>query len=81
MNGAYLDFNVVCFGPAITVSVGYNKKLFDPLSGENHIATTWTSSSVGTHGGDPGHIVQALSEQVYTFVVEYLRVNGKDCPR
>ena len=81
MNGAYLDFNVVCFGPAITVSVGYNKKLFDPLSGENHIATTWTSSSVGTHGGDPGHIVQALSEQVDKFVVEYLRVNGKDCPR
>lgn len=35
---------------------------------------------MGTHVGDPGFILQSLSEKLDKFLVEYLRVNEEDCP-
>ena len=60
----------------------YLKSLYDPVSGRtSSLATTWESGSFGTHGDDPGFIVQSLSEHLDKFLVEYLRVNEEDCPR
>lgn len=51
----------------------------DSVSGLKLSATTWTRGSTGTHGRNPGFIVQSVSEHVDAFLVEYLRVNEKDC--
>ena len=78
---AYLYVRVSVLGPAVSVDVQYKKYLFDPGNASNGFATTWQSSSTGTHGKDAGYIVQIVSEIVDKFLVEYLRVNEKDCPR
>ena len=75
----YVTANV--YRAAFSLTVEYRKRLFDPVSGETWFATTWNKSITGSHGDNPGFIVQDLSEKVDKFLVEYLRVNEKDCPR
>lgn len=41
--------------------------------------TTWGLGSTGTHGKDPGFIIQSISSKVDRFLVEYLRVNETAC--
>ena len=50
------------------------------LPGAFYYATTWNHHSLGTHSGDGGHILQALSESIDAFITEYLRVNEAACP-
>ena len=42
-------------------------------------STTWRIGTYGTHGGDAGYILQALSEKLDKFILEYLRVNESAC--
>ena len=37
--------------------------------------------STGTHGGDAGFILSAVSQHLDKFLVEYLRVNEENCGR
>ena len=69
--------NVV--GRAYSLSVEYKKLVYDAVSGETAPATTWDAGSAGTHGGDAGFILQALSEYLDRFILAYLRVNEDTC--
>ncbi len=74
----YVSVNVV--GPAFSIDLGFKKILFDgDFAYASGSATTWSSSSTGTHGGDAGYIVLALSQHVDRFLVEFLRVNEDAC--
>ena len=39
----------------------------------------WETGSYGTHGGDADYILQAVSERLDRFILEYLRVNETAC--
>lgn len=78
---AYLYVNVSVVGMAVSIRLEYNKRVFDVATGELGVATTWDTGSTGTHGGDAGYIVSALSEKLDRFLVEYLRVNESACSR
>ena len=80
-SGAFLYINVNVAQNSFNLLVEYHKRLIDPVSGETRAPGTWSSGTVGGHGGDPGYIGQSLSEKLDKFLVEYLRVNEKDCPR
>ena len=80
-NGAVLYINVAVLGRAFSVAAQYHKRLLDPVTVGITIAPTWREGSLGTHGGDPGFIIQSVSEKVDKFLVEYLRVNEEHCPR
>lgn len=78
---AYLYVNVNVSGPAFSISLKYNKWVFDPASVKNGYATTWDIRSTGTHGGGATFILSSLSEDLDRFLVEYLRVNESACSR
>ena len=80
-NGAVLYINVSVLGPAFSLNVQYLKQMLDPIAFAAYPVPTWRKGSLGTHSGDPGFIIQDLSEKVDEFLVEYLRVNEKHCPR
>ena len=66
-------------GSALVVLVELRKTLGDPATGVEGKAGTWRSGKFGTHGKDAGDIVQLVAEELDRFLVEYLRVNEKDC--
>ena len=74
-----LGINVHVMRQAFAVTVKFAKPLFDPISGQVAGATTWDIGITGTHGGDGSYIVQALSELMDQFVLEYLRANEDAC--
>lgn len=78
---AYLYMNVAVASPAFSIRLEYRKRVFDPASVKSGYAATWNTGSTGTHGGDAGYIVSALSEKLDRFLVEYLRVNESACSR
>ena len=57
----------------------YNKRLYDAASGMNMYAGTWISAGAGTQGGDAGYILQAVSESLDQFILDYLHVNEDAC--
>ena len=75
---AYLYVNINVVGPAFKISLEYNKVVSDrfDLSGP---ATTWSSSSTGTHGESAGYIITSLSQHIDRFLAAYLRVNEFAC--
>ena len=68
-------------GPAFVIRLSFAKLVYDYyLSGLERGATTWESGeTLGQHGGDAGFIMQALSEDLDLFILEYLRVNEGYC--
>ena len=62
------------------LTVSYKKPLTDPASGVTDLCETWNTTSFSSYD-DPGGTVQSLSEAMDKFLLEYLRVNEKDCPR
>ena len=64
---AYLNVNVNVVGRGFSLIVGYNKVVYDGVSGETNYAKTWNSHGAGTHGGDAGFILQNLSEYLDSF--------------
>lgn len=77
--GPFLYINVNVVGPAFNLLVEYRKPLYDPASETTRSAATWRSGAAGTHGGDAGYILQAVSEHLDRFVLQYLRVNEDFC--
>ena len=75
----YIDIRVFCF--ALWFCLAYNKNLIDPAYGMTVTTTAWKTGSLETHGNDSGGIIQLLSEKLNRFIVAYLLVNEKDCPR
>ena len=75
----WLYINVNVQGRGFSLSLRYQKSVYDAVSGETNYATTWDYGGAGTHGGDAGFILQGLSEQLDGFLLDYLRVNEAAC--
>ena len=79
---SFLLIEVTVVGRAFSDGVFFYKAVYDPPSGISDFALTWKHGITGTHrGGEESAavIMNALSEQVDTFVLEYLRVNEESC--
>ena len=79
---SFLSIEVTVVGRAFSDGVFFYKAVYDPPSGISDFALTWKHGITGTHrGGEESAavIMNALSEQVDTFVLEYLRVNEESC--
>ena len=75
-----LQVDVRVLGGAFSISMRYNKTLFDSVSGKNSFAPTWNNARLGTHGQRGAeYIVSSLSEFLDEFLTEYLRVNEAAC--
>lgn len=79
----YVDVNVA--SSAFNVEVEFRRSVkvllpvpegMDPLV---PLATTWDSSSLGTHGRDASYVLSSVSQHVDRFIDEYLRVNATAC--
>ena len=75
----YLYINVNVVGGAFSISLQYSKRVYDPLSDSNGLATTWIIGSAGTHGGRADFILSFVSRHMDKFLVEFLRVNEGSC--
>ena len=75
----YLYINVKVFSAAFSLSMQYDKTVYDPLSDLRFPAPTWGRSSTGTHGGQSNYILSILSNTLDQFLVEFLRVNEEAC--
>lgn len=77
----FLAANVTVGRQAFSVLIGYYKGVTDLASGQIYPAETWSTGSTGTHGGDAGYVLSAVSRGADKFVDEYLRVNAESCGR
>ena len=78
---AELLVTVSVFRTAFAPVVALLKRLRDEFTGlSNLYPTSYYSTRIGFHGGDPGFIMQDLSEQVDAEIGEYLRVNEGQLP-
>lgn len=68
-------------GMAFDIEIGLTKVMHDPLSGQSASVVAWSTSMIGTHGGDPIFILSALALRMDEFLDNYLRVNDKACKR
>ena len=67
-------------GPAFSAYMDYTKPLHDAVSDLTYDHPTWIYFvGTGTHGGNSERVLQALSERVDQFILEYLRVNEPAC--
>lgn len=73
----YIRINVV--GLAFRVDVQFKRRLFQYNRLLNGLATTWETSTTGTHGKDAQYILGILSEYLDSFLVDFLRVNEPAC--
>ncbi len=64
---------------AYSITLQFNKALYDSASERSGRAVTWQRGRYGMHGGDAGFIMQNLSERLDHFVLEYLRINEDAC--
>ena len=72
----YVQVHVV--GRGFQTAVAFLKAVTDRF-GRMNLATTWRTSSTGTHGGDQSYIISGVSQDLDKFLAEYLRVNAEDC--
>ena len=70
--------NVIVVGRAVNVFVHYKKVVIDAF-GEDGSATTWSTGSAGTHGGNASYVVAGLSQHLDEFLAAYLHVNEEAC--
>ena len=78
-NMPYLYVNINVFGYAFNITIELKKFVSDLATDIVYPATTWASGSTGTHGQDPGFILQSLGQHIDRFIDEYLAVNESDC--
>ena len=79
MEGLRLYVNVNVVGPAFSYGLELDRVLLDSEHGTRGLATTWDRGGVGTHGKDPGYILQSLGQVIDIFIDEYLAVNESTC--
>ena len=77
----YLYVNVNVYRQSFSISLEYNKFLFDGLSQNNGYAATWTYGGTGQHANDHGFILSSVSQYMDQFLVEFLRVNEEACAK
>ena len=78
----YLDVSVNIVGYGFNIDLQFKRPFKDHRFPELYgYATTWERSMTGTHSGASDFILSKLSEMTDEFLVEYLRVNEKDCNR
>ena len=73
----YVRVNVLNF--AFSTKIEFYKFLTDPRNNETGFAVTWDRGHIGTHGEDANYILGIVSQNVDTFIDEYLRVNESAC--
>ena len=79
--GPYLYIRVGVVSNAFSFNLEYLKRVYDPFSDSTFSATTWDRTVIGTHGGNPGYILSAMSETMDYFLLEFLRVNEDACEK
>ena len=77
----YLYVNVNVVGKAHHIELEYTKWVFDPLSGLNGSAATWSIGGTGTHGGEAEYVLSLVSQTMDQFLLEFLRVNDEACEK
>ena len=77
----YLYINVNVVGRGFDISLDFKKNVYDPLSENMGVATTWERGSAGTHGGNANFLLSSISRHMDKFLVEFLRVNEKACEK
>ena len=77
-DGATLYVNINVYRTSYTILPHYRKAVTDAFATTGS-AVTWFTGSTGTHGGDAGYIVSALSRHLDEFLAAYLRVNEPAC--
>lgn len=75
----YVNVSASPRGLAFHVRLEFKKQVFDPISGQENLATTWIIGSTGQ--GDAGYILSWVSRLTDRFIDEYLRVNEPACSR
>ena len=73
----YVSVNVA--GPAFSRSLELMKRVHDLSSDTINLAATWSTEATGTHGGDAGYILSAVSQAMDSFLVAFFRVNEAAC--
>ena len=68
-------------GSAFDHDVDLRRSLWNPYTETWGRVTTWKGGGFGTHAGDAGFIMQAVSEDMDWFIGDYLRVNEAACSR
>lgn len=71
----YLYVNINVLGRAFSIKINLNKYVSDLETELIYPATTWTIGGTGTHGQDPGYILQGLGQ----YMDQYLAVNESAC--
>ena len=78
--GTWLFVNVNIVSLSYSQSMEYFKPVRDVPSGGAGFAVTWRDrGGTGTRGGNADFILEALSEYIDTFILEYRRVNEAAC--
>ena len=77
----YLYINVNVVGRGFSISLEFKKDVYDLLSGNRGLATTWDRGGTGTHGGYANFLLSSISRHMDKFLVEFLRVNEKACEK
>ena len=75
---AYLYVSVLVVQTTFASSVRYEKSVEDVASGVTRETPTWAHLLAG-NSDEGGYVVQAISEQIDKFILEYLRVNEAAC--
>ena len=75
----YLYVNVAVVGRAFSVGIYLKKYVADLETDLIFPAETWNIGGTGSHGQDPGYILQGIGQYVDKFIDEYLAVNESAC--
>ena len=76
---AYLYINVNVVGHAFDIMTDYGKFVRDNATNLEFSASTWSTGTTGTHGGDSNYILSNVAQHADKFIDEYLRVNADAC--
>ena len=78
----FLEVGVNVGPRAFFINLDYQKRLFDPVSGREGTASSWSDGVFGTHRSGSGgreFVLSGLSRLLDRFLTEYLRVNETAC--
>ena len=76
---SFLYLRVTVVSRVFDIVLDYRKMVYDLASEEFFKTSTWDVGTTGTHGNDAGYIRSAVSEDMDTFILEYMKVNEEAC--
>lgn len=77
--GPYLFVRVQVSERLFSTKASFHKILLDEMTGLRLLTESWHSEKAGTHGRDADYILQAVSDDLDAFILQYLRVNEAAC--